>query len=142
MRFNVRPGRVLAVAAMIVAGSTAACDSLLDTSQEYAELAHVRITGTSDVPLKLVMSNNFIRNTNNQGQITISLVTADTQVVSLPINATMPLGDNLRILARLINSDTAVTATIHMRVFLDEDEVYNQQATMRDASLEYYFTYF
>ena len=142
MRQRARPGGALAAVAMILVASTTACDSLLDTSQDYAELAHVRVTGSSAVPLKLVLSNDFIRNVNDQGQVTVSLVTADTQVVSLPIDASMPLGNNLRILARLINADTAVTATIHMRVFLDDEEVYSQQATMRDASLEYYFTYF
>jgi hypothetical protein len=142
MRQRARPVGALAAVAMILVASTTACDSLLDTSQDYADVAYVRVTGTSSVPLKLVLSNNFVRNINDQGQTTVSLVTADTQIVTLPIDAWMPLGNNLRILARLINADTAVTATIHMRVFLDDEEVYNQQATMRDASLEYYFTYF
>jgi hypothetical protein len=142
MEHRARTRRALAAMVTILAVSTAACDSLLDTSQDYAELAHVRITGSSAVPLTLVLSNDFIRNVNELGETSIILVTADTQVVDLPVDATLPLGDGLRILARLINPDTAVTATIHMRVFLDDDEVYNQQATMRDASLEYYFTYF
>lgn len=142
MKHRARTRRALVALITILTASTAGCDSLLDTSQDYADLAHVRITGSSAVPLTLVLSNDFIRNVNDQGQTTITLVSADTQVVTLPVDATKPLGNQLRILARLINPDTAVTATIHMRVFLDDDEVYNQQATMRDASLEYYFTYF
>jgi hypothetical protein len=126
----------------ILAASTAACDSLLGTDQDYAELAHVTVTGSSTVPLKLVLSNDFTALPDEDGEIIVSIINADTQTVSLPINATYPLGDRLRILVRLINPDSMVTATVHMRISLDNDEVYSQQATMRDATLEYYFAYF
>ncbi|MGH7503680.1 MAG: hypothetical protein ACREL7_18295 [Longimicrobiales bacterium] len=142
MRLPARTYRRFGALALILTGSTAACDSLLDTTPDYAEFAHVRVTGSSDVPLKLVLSNNFTALPDDDGEIVVSLIDADTQVIDLPIDESYPLGEGLRILARLINPDTAVTATIHMRVFLDDDEVYSQQATMRDASLEYYFAYF
>jgi hypothetical protein len=81
MRDRARCRRALAT---ILTASTFACDSLLDTSQDYAELAHVRVTGSSAVPQTLVLSNDFIRNVNDQGQTTIALVSADTQVFRDP----------------------------------------------------------
>jgi hypothetical protein len=142
MSNHLRPRPGLTALAVILAASTAACGSLLDTTQDYAELAHIRVTGSSAVPLTLVLSNDFTATADNEGGTTIAVISADTQVVQLPIDATYPLGSRLRILARLVNPDTVVTATIHMRVFLDDQEVYSQQADMLDASLEYYFRYF
>ena len=122
----------------------AGCDSLLDSSQEIASDAQVLVTGTSPIPLMLVFSNDYTRVVDAQtGETRTTLARADTLRLDLPIDRTYPLGASARILVRLINPDSTVTADIHMRVLLDgKQEVYSQRASMRNATLEYVFAYY
>lgn len=136
------PHRSALPGTLILAAALAGCDSLLSTEREFAENARVVVTGNSPIPLKLVLSNQFVAVPDpTTGQVTISLVLADTVDLALPIERTYPLGDGRRILVRLINTDGTQDATVRMRVFLDDDEVYNEQAILRNAYLEYTFSY-
>jgi hypothetical protein len=124
--------------------AAAGCSGLLDSSQNYAENAQIIVTGTSPVPMLLILSNRYTAIADQTtGNITVQIEQADTLELSLPIDRTYPLGDQFRILARLQNADSTSTASINMRVLLDgKDEVYNQNATMKDSYLEYRFSYF
>jgi len=129
---------------LIVSTLAAGCDSLLDTSRDLAEEAQVLVTGTSPVPLRVILSNNFTNIQNpDDGTITTQLIIADTFDLTLPIDHRYSLGNNARIFVRVWQPDSAQTADVLMRVLLDgEREVYEQRATLRDAYLEYTFTYF
>lgn len=146
MRSADRTARPLAAlpALLILTVATGGCDGLLDSSQDYAENAQVIVTGTSPVPMLLILSNRYTAVPDqSSGQVVVQIEQADTLELSLPIDRTYPLGDQFRILVRLQNGDTASTASINMRVLLDgKDEVYNQSATMKNSQLEYRFNYF
>lgn len=134
--------RVTRLALSILTILAASCSSVLDSTQDYADNAIIEVTGSSPVPLLLVSSTNFvyINNPENNTQ-TISTNTADTVSLQLPINRTVSITDRYRIYFSVINPDSTQTASIRMRVRLDDKLVYDQSATMRDASLEFSFAY-
>lgn len=136
MKVQVR--RVLAGAMLL---SPLGCSEILDSSIETPEEAMVTITGSSPVPLQLILSSRFIGIWNpDEGKYDVSLNAADTvQVASLPISRTHPMNETGVFFVRLTNPDLVETATIELRVRIDGREVYSQAATMRDASLEYVF---
>ncbi len=123
----------------LLAGS---CSSVLDSTQDYADSATIEVTGTSPVPLLLVSSTNWVYVTSQEtGALIVSTTTADTVSLQLPINRTISITDRYRVFFQVINRDTTQTASIRMRVLLDSKLVFDQAATMRDASLEYSFAY-
>ena len=121
---------------------TVSCSSILDTSEDYADNAIVEVTGTSPVPLLLVSSTNWVYVTDPQtGESTVAMNDSDTVSLTLPINRSVAITNSYRIFFALINPDSTQTATVRMRVRLDDQLVYDQAATMRDASLEFSFAY-
>ena len=137
--------RLRAVLRVALLGSVvwgAACDSLFDTSENRAETARVRVSGTSQVPLQLILSNQFLAVPDpTTGQFVNQLVAADTFDLQLPIDRSYPMGDAERIFVRLSQLDSLQEAHITMRIHLDDREVYQQEAILRNAFLEYTFTY-
>lgn len=114
------------------------CDSLLGSGRpRFADRARVIIEGDTPVPLTVVTSTRFIAVRSEGGSYVSTLILADTVTLdSLPYDQVHGISGADRFLVRLINPDSTVTATIHMRVRLDDNEVFNQRATMRAASLE------
>jgi len=137
-------GRAILPVLLIAAFASAACDSLLDTSQEFATSAQVIVTGTSAVPLDIIMSNDFNASQDPvSGDVSVSLFAADTLSRDVPIDETYPITDRLRFFVRLINPSEDETAVVNMRVLLDgKDEVYNVNVSLKDASIQYIFSYF
>jgi hypothetical protein len=129
---------------LIVCVAAAGCNGLLDTSQDQADEAQLIVTGTSPVPLTVILSNQFQTVQDpTTGQITTSFIQADTLTLLLPIDQTYSLGASGRVYLRLWQPDSTQTADILMRVLLDKKrEVYNQRATLKNAFLEYSFSYF
>jgi hypothetical protein len=121
---------------------TASCSSVLDSSADYADNAIIEVTGTSPVPLLLVSSTDWVHVVSPvTGERTIATNKADTVSLQLPINRTVPITNQYRIFFSVVNPDSVQTATIRMRVMLDKKLVYDQAATMRDASLQFSFAY-
>ena len=119
-----------------------ACSSVLDTTQDYADNATLEVTGTSPVPLQVVSSTNWVYVTNPEnGEQTVSTTSADTVSLQLPINRVVPLTNSFRIYFNVTNADVNQTASIRMRVLLDNKVMFDQAATMRDASLAFSFAY-
>lgn len=119
----------------------AGCSSILDSSGAFPDEATVTITGTSPVPVRVVMSNNFIGVWDAEAaKWNVTLNSADTATVtSFPFNRTMRLRDTGVFFVRVTNPDIDATAAIDLRVQIDNREAYRQEATLRDASLEYVF---
>jgi hypothetical protein len=87
--------------------------------------------------MTVVVSTNFTAIRDGFGNTVPTIILADTQrAITMPHDRTHSIKGRDRFLVRLMNSDTASTATIHMRVFLDDREVFNQRATMKDSYLE------
>jgi hypothetical protein len=127
---------LLSILAFVASG----CDSILGTNRaEFANNARVIVQGTSGVPLTLVTSTHFAAVPDpDTGDLIASIVTARVDTLrSLPSQHDFDVRGFDRFLARLINPDSAVTATVHMQVLLDGKLVFTQHATMRDASLEF-----
>ena len=119
-----------------------ACSQVLDTTQDYADNAILEVTGTSPVPLQVVTSTNWIYIINPEnGEQTVSTTSADTVTVQLPINRVVPLTNSLRIYFKVTNADINQTASIRMRVLLDNKVMFDQAANMRDAGLGFSFAY-
>lgn len=137
MKVHVRRGLACAMLLLPALG----CSEILDSSIETPEQAMVTVSGTSPVPLQLILSSRFIGIWNpEESKYEVTLNDADTvQVASLPISRTHPMNETGVFFVRLTNPDLAQTASIELRVRIDGREVYSQAATMRDASLEYLF---
>ena len=123
----------------------AACDGLFDTNREVRETARVQVSGTSPVPLLLMTSNQFLNVQDPAtGQITTQIIVADTLTIDqLPVDTTYSFGQYNRILVRLINPDSNATAQVRMIIRLDDkDEVYNVEARVTGAYLEYSYLVF
>src|SRR5262245_52027804 len=97
-----------------------ACSSVLDTTQDYADNAILEVTGTSPVPLQVVSSTNWVYVTNpDTGEQTVSTTSADTVSLQVPINRTVAITNSFRIYYKVTNPDLNQTASIRMRVLLD-----------------------
>ena len=129
---------VLLVAILI--SSTSACDGILSNDQAtYAREARVIVANETPLPLKLVTSTQFVtRNDPLTGAQELVLLRADTTAITATtFDRTFNIFGADRFFTRLINPDSARTATVQLRIQLDGREVYSQRATLRDAFLQY-----
>jgi hypothetical protein len=114
-----------------------ACDGIFNIRDRRPDQARVVVTGQSPVPLRLVLSTNFTAEYNFETGIwDVNLITAEEYDLPLPIEQTIQLTTD-RFFARLINPSTEEQATVHMEVFFDGRQWYNQQATLVDSQLEF-----
>ena len=135
------PGRWLALGLLAFLG---ACSSGTDPDVKPT-LADVRISGSSSVPLRVVVSTDFVEfidpQTLERRQI---LNDADTLTVeSLPYTDRIPLTDRGSIIVDVANL-TDTPATVRLQVTLDSgQDPYDRQATMsQGGALRYVFSYF
>lgn len=138
-----RVRRPLTILLLVMLPPILGCSEILDSSGEHAESAQVSISATSTVPLRLVTSNRFTAIWNPElDRYDVTLLIADTvEVTSFPIERNVTINEYGIFFVRLINPDPDATATVRMRVRIDGDELYDQAATLRDASIEYlYYT--
>jgi len=146
MRSSTRSGRrafAVAAAALVITSLTAACDLLSDPEEPArAREATVEVTGESPVPLRLVASKVWsIGIDEDVGEQVIIIGQADSADIELPYELTVPLAPTYRILFRVTNPSEEHEANVRMRVFLDDDLVYDQQATLKNASLQFSHLY-
>lgn len=137
-----RAGRVKrACAVIIVAMFAAACNSIVDTRAHIATEARVIVTGTSPVPLTLTTSTNFTsRRDDVTGEQTYTILTSKEDTISVPLDRVFPFNDSDRFYVKLTNPSTTATAAVRLRVLVDGMSVYDQSATLKDATLK--FSYF
>jgi hypothetical protein len=121
----------------ILTALCAGCDSLLGAHSAFADEARVLITGDTPVPMKIIVSTQFTAVRGLDGNLVPTILQADTiSAVTLPHDRRHVIKGRDRFLVRVMNSDAESTATIQMRVFLDQNEIFNQRATMKDSYLE------
>lgn len=134
-----RPLRVTASGMFVAVVAGCSFSSGPDSKPSTAE---IRIEGTSPNTLKLITSTDFYEQLNTgTGEYTPILVTSDTLEIELPYNATMGMGPLASIYVELLQPEVA-TASVRMRVDLDNGEGYDQSATLSDrAALIYYFIF-
>lgn len=119
--------------------SVVGCSSITG-SQDDAENARVEVTGTSPVPLQLVQSTEWFLYTDLEtGDELVSLISADTTEVELPFERTVAFTNSRRIYFEVRNPELEEEAEIRMRVLFDDAVMFDQSATMRDASLSFSF---
>jgi hypothetical protein len=112
---------------------------VLETDQSNPMEARVLVSGTSPVPLLLITSTNFVYTVDEGGsRVPVPLV-ADTVQISLPIDQVFPFGNSDRFLVKVANPDVNQTAMIRLQLLVDGRKVFDDQASMRDASLQYSF---
>jgi hypothetical protein len=146
MRWSTRAGWrgfTVAAAATVFTSLAAACDLLSDPEEpRRAKEATLEVTGESPVPLVVITSKVWgVVFDEEAAEYVLSIIEADTAEVELPYQRTVPLAPTYRILFRVTNPDTEQDADVRMRVFLDRDVVYDQEATLRNASLHYSHAY-
>lgn len=138
--WSIEQCRASAAALVLATFTLSACNSILGSNQAaFAYEARVIVEGSSGVPLRLLTSTNFFASRDmDTGELLASQIVGDTATLNtLPFNRTFNIRGSDRFLVRLINPDADSTATVHLRIHLDDREVYNQRATMRNASLQY-----
>jgi hypothetical protein len=131
------PGfRALAVTTLLL---VAACSSN-SGPDERATTARVRVDGTSPHPLVLVTAREFYEDIDPvSGQVIVVLDQPDTVQVTPPYDATVDLGTTGSVYVELRNL-LVPTASIRLRVELDNGETFDRTATLSDdAALIYYF---
>jgi hypothetical protein len=104
--------------------------------------AVINIDGTTPNPLTLIVSTDFYEQVNlSTGQYTPILVTADTVPLTPPYNRTVDISALGNIYVEVYQPEVA-TASVHMKVDLNNGQGYDQSATMSDkAQLIYYFVF-
>jgi hypothetical protein len=132
--------RVLAAAIALSATATGCGVFSVD---EPGDSAAVTITGDGTVPLRLVLSNNFIQVFNSQSsEVTVSLLGSDTvEINDLPYSVNYGMGGNLRFFLRLINPDTIET-NVRIQVRIDNVEPYDVTTSLTASQHEYTYTAF
>jgi hypothetical protein len=137
---NVRRFLLAALTTSLLAAQTG-CSGIFDVRDRRPNEARITISGTSPVPLQLTLSTNFTASFNSQtGLWDVNFVTAEELEVTLPMEHTIRL-DTDRFLVRLRNPSSDATADVHMQVFFDGRQWYNQQATLVDAHLQFIHTF-
>lgn len=132
----------LVAAPLIITLCATGCNTVSDPTEKYAERASVEVTGSSPVPLLLVSSTNWrFESDPETGDQWVVPLTADTVEVELPADHTVQLAPTYRILYQVINPSEDQEANVRMRVFLDDKQVFDQSATLRNATLEYSYFY-
>lgn len=104
--------------------------------------ATILIEGTSPNALKLITSTNFYEQLNTgTGVYTPILVSSDTVLITPPYSNTLNIASTGSIYVELYQP-AVETATVRMKVDLDNGEGYEQNATLADrAQLIYYFVF-
>ena len=116
-----------------------ACKSIADTPATVTA-ARVIVTGSSTVPLTVVTSTQFVVSRGAEGEEIISLTSADTTQLAVPIDRTVAFQGSDRFLVLIRNPDINSTSTLDIRLLIDGKEVLRQAVSLRDAS--FHFTYF
>jgi len=124
----------------VLACLAAAACSLTSGPDERPSSARVRVEGTTPHALKLIMSTEFHEQLNLTSNETYAVLErSDTSLVTLPVDRTVSLGTTGSIYVELRN-DLVPTASVRMRVELDNGEGYDRSATLSDkAALVYYW---
>lgn len=142
MRLPTRFLRLVRYSTLAAVPLLAACDSILDTTPDYADRARIVIEGEDTADLLLVTSTLYVgEQVNNSPQLIITVLDADTAQVSPPFDGIVPLDESGRLLVRLFQPDPTAHPTVRMRIFLDDEKVYDVTAEMTDAYLEYVFVH-
>lgn len=130
-----------AVAALALALTAGGC-GILDVD-EPGDTAVVTISGTSPVPLRLIMSNNFIQVLDPQtNEIGVSMLGADTvELNDLPYTENYGLDGNLRFFLRLINPDS-MTASLRVQIRIDGVNPYDITTNLTASQHEYTYAAF
>lgn len=104
--------------------------------------AVIRVEGTSPNPLKLITSTDFTEQYNALSmEYTAVLFSADTVEITLPYKATTDMGPQASIYVELLQPEKA-TASVRLRVDLDNGEGYDRSADLTDnAALIYWFLF-
>ena len=140
-----RWGRRTAVGAVVAVVSilTAACSSSTAPANKPTE-AWIRVSGTSPVPLQLVVSTNFSERIDEfTGEVVQVTNRADTtQITTLPFESTVALTDLGSVLVSLTNRADE-PADVRLRVNLDAgQDPYDQRAIMSEGGqLRYVFVF-
>jgi len=138
MGFLTRRGAAL-LALALVAG---ACD-LTQGPDDKPTRAEIQVEGTAPNPLKLITSINFAETFDTRTlQYGAVLVESDTLEISLPYSGTVNLDALGSVYVEVLQPEEA-TATVRLRVNLDNGESSDQSGTLSNfASFIYYFAFF
>ena len=136
-RLGFRRFAVLGFTVVLLAGC-----SLRTGPTDKPTTAEVRVEGTTPNELLLITSTDFFEqlNTATMERIPV-LITSDTVSITLPYAATIDMGPLSSVYVELYQPEVE-TASVRMRVDLDNGEGYDQSATLSDkAALIYYFLF-
>lgn len=137
-----RSMRFWALGAVVLMGAACSTSTSPDVKPTRADIT---VSGSSTVPLRLVVSTDFAETFNQvTGERAQILNSADTLTIeTLPYTRSVQLGDQGGVVVDLSNPSD-VEATVRLRVSLDSGQKpYDQTATMsQGGALRYVFSYF
>lgn len=99
-------------------------------SEDPADTARVRLTGTSPVDLELITSSDFAFNIDPQtGRRESVLVESDTVLVRPPFEQAFDIAEFGIFLVRLTNAEQE-TANVTLEIFIDDSRRLSQEMTI------------
>jgi hypothetical protein len=109
-------------------------------NEEPGDTAEITISGTTPVPLELIMSNNFFQLFDQQtSEIVLALVDADTVGLDdLPYTENYALDGSRRFFLRLINTDSVV-ASVRIQVRISGVDPYDVTTILNASQHEYLY---
>jgi hypothetical protein len=116
--------------------------SLTTEAQDRPTSARVRVEGTSPHQLMLITTKQLYEQYDPlNGVITPVSQDADTALITLPFDQTLDIASTGSVYVELRNLEVA-SATVHLRVELDNGEGDDRTATLSDnAALIYYYIF-
>lgn len=134
--------RNLSRSALLVTALSAGACSIGTDIDDIPTSARVRVEGTAPDEMRLILSTDFLEQINlDTGERSVSLLAADTLVLSLPYDETWPIGTFGSVYVEVYYAPTS-TAAITLRVNLDNGESFERVATLSSgSSLVYYFVW-
>jgi len=134
--------RRAATAALTLSLMVAGACSLNTASGDMPTSAEINIEGSTPNPLQLIVSTDFFEQLNTgTGERRPILITSDTVLITLPYSRAVDIGLFGSVYVELYQP-ALETATVNMKVDLDNGEGYEQNATLADgAQLIYYFVF-
>ncbi len=101
----------------------------------------IEVEGSSPEPLRLITSRRFFIDGDRVGvDGGVVYLTADTTMISLPRDETYNLQPDNRLAVRVERPEQGQVA-LTLRVFIDNDKVFDVTETREGSFLQYYFTW-
>ena len=133
-------GRAVVVCAALLFAS--ACDLLWDTDVN-PEQVRVRVESDTGGDIQLVLGDRFFLGGTDEGDgaSTVTLISADTLLVSLPYDESFPLAPTFQFYVQPLPDTLGAPRNIRVQVLIDGDSRYDKSGTLGVEDFEFVYNF-